>query len=100
MGDNDDDYKYLGESPLWTTDGWSTAMREDPKYGFGFQGFNGNLNPKCEPACTNPEGHMFEEQASMLLSYPRQHVWVCIHCPVVRHVAEKLPEPRRSRDPR
>ena len=77
-------------------------VRDYPPYSFGFESFDGNMKPKPEPPCLDPDGHMFEEQSFILLSYPPQHVWHCIHdnCGVVRHVAEPLPELRRSRDPR
>ena len=78
-------------------------ISDDPPYSFGFESFRGDaVTPVPEPACTRADGHLFERQPVVLLSYPRQHVWSCIRegCSVVRHVSERVPEPERQRDPR
>lgn len=82
----------------------------DAPYLFGFSGFMlaegrealraaGQPDPP-EPECPSPLGHLYEQQATVLLSNPPQSVWCCVRdgCRATRHVLQPRPKPPQLDD--
>ena len=69
-------------------------------FGFGFEGWKDpkDWKPREIKPCTHPDGHLWEEESTVLLSYPPQYPLTCVRCGETTMRTESVPKPKRYTD--